>query len=256
MARRATAIDEVRGYTQHPILVLDSGNTLLGQRLANETEGRVIVEAMNAMGYDAMTVGAMDLQTGLDVLNARAAEADFAVLSCNIVGHQDGQPLFAPYVVLERGGFRFGILGVSEPDIGSLPVVEGLVEVIDPKTAVQKHLAELRSKSDVVILLSHLGLEADAALAQAVPGINVIVGGRSRQILVPAQIVGQTVIVQAGFDGEFLGHLDVAFDAQGQPTASEVRMNGLGPEVADDAAMVALLASYQPQVAAPTTAPE
>jgi len=102
VARRATVIKEVRSAPDQAILVLDAGNTLFGQRLANETEGSIIVEAMNAMGYDAMAVGQLDLSRGIDVLLQRANEAQFAVLSCNIVSTQDGELVLAPYTVIEH----------------------------------------------------------------------------------------------------------------------------------------------------------
>lgn len=244
-------INEVRSAPDQAILVLDAGNTLFGQRLANETEGRIIVEAMNAMGYDAMAVGQLDLSRGIDVLLQRASEAQFAILSCNIVSTQDGEPVFAPYTVVEHDGTRFGIIGVSEKEVMSVLEGSEAVEVIDPLISVQKYLPEVQAKSDHVILLSHLGLEADWELAQAIDGIDVIVGGRSRYLLTIPNVTGRTVVVQAGYDGEWLGRLDVSFDAQGHAVEPKVTIIGLTPQVADDPALAALVASYKQRFPAP-----
>jgi len=247
-------IKEVRSAPDQAILVLDAGNTLFGQRLANETEGRIIVEAMNAMGYDAMAVGQLDLSRGIDVLLQRASEAQFAVLSCNIVSTKDGEPVFAPYTVVEHDGTRFGIIGVSELEVAPMFEADGRVQVVDPLVGVEKYLPEVQTRSDHVILLSHLGLEADWALARAVDGIDIIVGGRSRSLLSIPNVTGRTVVVQAGYDGEWLGRLDVSFDAQGRAVEPKVTIITLTPDVADEPALAALVAFYEERFPAPTPA--
>jgi len=249
-------IDQIRSTSNETILVLDAGNTLFGQRLADETEGRILVDAMNAMGYDAMAIGQLDLSRGIDGLLRRASEAQFALVSCNIVWSQDGEPVFAPYAVVERAGTRIGVMGVSEPEVMSMLEAGGAVEVIDPAVGVQKYLSEVRAESDAVILLSRLGLEADQELARIVEGINVIVGGRSRNLLTAPVLVGPTVIVQAGYDGEWLGRLDVGFGPQGQAIDPQVTIITLGPEVPDEPALAALVASYLQRFPVPTPASE
>jgi len=237
------------------VLVLDAGGSLFGQALANASEGQVIVDAMNAMGYDAMAVGAAEVERGLDVLLQRAAEARFAVLSCNLVSASDGLPVFAPYLVIERGGRRFGVIGVSEPALAELPGLSGRVLVVDPVEAVGQYLPAVQAQSDVVIVLSHLGFELDTWLAQSVPGIHVIVGGRSRRLLMAPELVGTTVLLQAGYDGEWLGRLDLALDAQGQPTEPRVEIITLGPEVESQPQMLALLDSYVQRLSTPAGTP-
>lgn len=253
VARRATKIRAIRGETQNPVLLLDAGDTLFGQMLALQSEGRVIVEAMNAMGYDAMAVGQMDLAKGADVLLERAKEARFPILSCNLVGAQDQEPIFQPYVVLERGGVRFALLGVTESAALEAPGVRDVAQVLDPVGSVQKYLAEIKGQSDVFIVLSHLGVEGDRALAQAVPEIDLIIGGKSRRLMTAPDIVGNTFITQMGYDGEWLGRLDVTLDAQGQVRDPQGATIELGPDVAEDAELKALVASYKERFPQPTS---
>jgi 2',3'-cyclic-nucleotide 2'-phosphodiesterase (5'-nucleotidase family) len=85
----------------------------------------------------------------------------------------------------------------------------------------------------------------DQTLTQLEPGIQVIVGGKSRRVLSAPEMVGSTVIVQAGYDGEWLGRLDVAIDKQGRAANPQVEIITLGPEVADDPVMAALVDSYK-----------
>lgn len=234
------------------MLVLDAGDTLFGQMLALQSEGQVIVEAMNAMGYDAMAVGQMDLAKGVDTLLTRAKAAHFAILSCNLVGAKDQKPIFQPYTILERGGVRFGLIGVTEPEALQSPGVREVAQVLDPVTSVKEYLAEIKAQSDVLIVLSHLGVERDRALAQAVPEIDLIVGGRSRKLMTAPDIVGNTIITQMGYDGEWLGRLDVTLDAQGQLHDPQTTVIELGPDVADDPELKALVDAYKERFPQPT----
>jgi len=253
VARRATKIKGIREQAEHPVLLVDAGSTLFGQMLALQSEGRVIIEAMNAMGYDAMAVGELDLAKGVDTLIARAGEARFPLLSCNLVSAQEQKPLLKPYALLERGGVRFGILGVTEPQALDAPGVREVAQVLDPVTSIQKYLPEVKKQSDVLIVLSHLGVEEDRALAQAVPEIDLIVGGRSKRLMSVPDIVGSTVITQMGYDGEWLGRLDMTLDSQGQVRDPQSAVIELGPDVAEDAELKALVASYKERFPQPTT---
>lgn len=255
MARRATAIKDIRNISTETVLVLDAGNTLFGQDLAFQTNGKVIVEAMSIMGYDAMTIGLMDLAKGIDVLLECANQAHFEMLSCNLQMLGKSDPVLAPYTIVERDGVRYGIVGVTEPDAINAPGLREVAHILDPVAAVRSYLPEVQRNSDVVIVLSHLGLEEDMALADAIAGIDIIIGGRSRKLLQEPEIVGTTVITQAGYDGEWLGRLDVRFDAQWRPSDPQVTVVTLGPDVPDNPEMRSLVASANERFPSETQLP-
>jgi len=253
VARRATIIKEVRSESSNPVLVLDAGSSLFGRPLAMQSEGRVIVAAMNALGYDAMAVGSMDLAYGVSVLQERAEEADFEILSCNLVSAGDGVLVFSPYVILDRDGMRFGVLGVTEQEAElRLGSDRDAFKIVDPLIAVEEYLPELEERSDVVIVLSHLGLEEDRILAERVAGIDIIIGGKSRKLMAAPEEINGTVIIQAGFNGEWIGKLDIVFDGDGQVLGSSSRFITLSPEVEDDPELKALVAEYQERYPTPT----
>ena len=77
------------------------------------------------------------------------------------------------------------------------------------------------------------------------PGIQIIVGGKSRSVLAAPEMVGNTVIAQAGFDGEWLGQLDLALDEQYHAIDPRVTMIALVPEIASEPTMAALVDSYK-----------
>ncbi len=256
MARRATAIKQEHEKSQN-LLILDAGSSLYGQPLANKTQGRVIVEAMNAMGYQAMALGDRDLMFGTSALAERMQEARFAFLSANLVWADSGQPVAKPYATATVNGRKIGLIGLTHP--GALTTLEQLLgadkgkavaatlRINDPVAAAKEYLLQVQKETNVVLLLTNLGIGLDQKLAKEVPGITAIIGGRSRVILQPLVRAPETgtVIAQAGFDGEFLGILELEIDGRGKVTAYEGKVLPLGPEYADDPAMNDLLKKFQ-----------
>jgi 2',3'-cyclic-nucleotide 2'-phosphodiesterase (5'-nucleotidase family) len=251
VARRATLIKQVREQADHPVLLLDAGNTLFGQWVALQSEGEAIIDAMNVMGYDAMTVGMMDLTGGVDTLRQRVAEAAFPILSSNLLD-ADQNPILPPYAILERDGLRIGIIGVTEPEAAEELAVRNItVHLLDPVETVQRYLPEVQEQADIVILLSHLGLEEDQALAGAIDGIDVIVGGRSRRLMQGPEVIGRTFIIQVGHSGEWLGRLDIEL-ASGEVSLNAFEILFMRPDVEDDLELAALAERYKQQYPVPT----
>ena len=224
----------------------------MGDWLTLASEGRLMVEAMSLMGYDAMGIGWYDLFKGLEVAQERAQEAAFPFLAANLIDPESGEPLFEPFTIVERGGLRIGIIGLTHPDTARIPQLQGQVAAADPFSTARKYVAKLRDQVDVLIVLSYMGIEMDQQLAQKVPGIQIIVGGRSRKLMRNPVRVGNTLIVQQGYDGEWMGRLEVGFDREGVPRYVEERILTLGPDYSDNRALRELITSYIARYPEPT----
>lgn len=236
------------------MLVLDAGNTLTGRWLTQKSKGAVMVEAMNAMGYDAMVVGQIDMAVGMDEIKKREAEAKFPFLSANIVSLANKEAIFKPYTILERGGKRIAVIGISDQQSIQAPGIPDQATLLDPAQTTQKLVTELRPQVDLLIVLSRLGLDSDKALAKAVPGIDVIVGGDTRKLMPQPERVGDTLIIQQGYLGEWLGAMDVSY-TQGKPDQVAVRVLSLTSDYADDSEITALLQKYGQLYPTPTATP-
>jgi 2',3'-cyclic-nucleotide 2'-phosphodiesterase (5'-nucleotidase family) len=183
LARRAAFIGNVYvGAGNSQLLVLDGGNTLWGDWPSDATkqsQGRVMIEAMNRMGCQAMALGETDLQLGVGILRQRIAEARFPVLAANVIVQSTGDWLAAPYALLEVGGRKVGIIGLAG---SATSEAIGAVAVVDAAAAAAKYVTELQSQTDVILVLSGLGWEANVGLAEAVPGIDVIIGAADSDV--------------------------------------------------------------------------
>jgi 2',3'-cyclic-nucleotide 2'-phosphodiesterase (5'-nucleotidase family) len=255
LARRATAIKTERNTNKGLLLVLDAGRSLMGQWLAQKSEGKVTLEAMNSMGYDAMTLGQSDFILGMDLLKKREAEAKFPFLAANLVNTADNKPVFKAYVILERQGIRVGIIGLTETKGVPGQSLPDKTALLDPVETARRYVGELRSQVDLLIVLSHLGIEDDTALAKAVPGIDVIVGGNTSKLMEAPDRAGNTLIVQQGYRGEWMGRLQANFDAQGVPSQAKEEIITLDDHFADDAEVATLVKKWAVQFPSPTPPP-
>jgi len=254
LARRATKVKQEREDASN-VLLLDAGNTFFGRRVpASTTQGKVIVEAMNLLGYDAMTLGAEDLYLGMGALGQRIDEADFPVLSANVRLADTGELLAQPYVIKEVGGQKIAIIGLTSGGVVTgnqfmeIQIGGGSVIFEDPVTALDRYLAEVRDEADVVILLSHLGLEWDQKLADSFEGIALIVGGYPGAIMDAPwrSAVTGTLVVQAGRRGENLGIISLEIEGGEVVSSFDARTVSLTNDFPDDLEMRALLDRYEP----------
>ncbi len=231
-ARRATLIRRVREANEH-VLLLDSGDIFQGTPYFNFFGGEIEFRTMTAMGYDIATLGNHDFDNGVDGLVAMLPEAGFEFVSANydvsgsaLAGHVQ------PHTVREFDGVRVGIfgLGIAFEKL-VLPSLHEGVRYTDPFAAARASCRELREQGcSLVICLSHLGYvypdparPSDRTLAEAVPEIDLILGGHTHTFLDEAVVFGRggagsqgrtgfTVVNQVGWGGMRLGRVDVTFD--------------------------------------------
>lgn len=242
-------VKQERQASSH-LLLLDAGDSLFGDRLlGQQTQGKGIVEAMNLLGYDAMALGGGDVQLGLDTLRQRMAEAEFPFLSANVVLSGTETLLTKPYIIKEMGDHQVAIIGLTEPGVAD--AAQGAVAVLNPIETARRYVAEVSSKADIIIVLSHIGVEENKRLAGEVEGIDLIVSGAGQVGLSQAvqhETTG-TLIIQAevsnpGHAGRVVGVARLQVSSQGEIKSHQWTAVSLTPDFADDPEMRTLLSSY------------
>jgi 2',3'-cyclic-nucleotide 2'-phosphodiesterase (5'-nucleotidase family) len=179
-------------------------------KMMNE-KAHLIIECLNLMGYDAIGIGDDDLVLGKEFLSEISKKANFPFISSNLFDEASGKILFKSFLIKEINGLRIGIFGLFSPDLfmgPSDPRRKGL-NIRSPMETAQAMVKELKPKTDLIILLSHLGYAKDIELAQAVEGINFIVGGHTGINLVYPPMIKNTVMLQTASRGMFGARLDV-----------------------------------------------
>ena len=213
-ARRLGIIQQERTIDPNLILV-DAGDFCQGTPYFNFYHGRIEIDAMNRMGYDAITLGNHEFDNGVDTLAAVLKNAQFAIVSANY--DVQGTPLegiVQPYTIVSRAGIRVGILGVGVNPQGLIADKNfAPVQYLDPFSSAQETATELKMRHhcDIIICLSHLGTQTDEKLAMQSKYIDVIVGGHTHKIITNHYVEnseGHSVLLtQMGKSGARIGKI-------------------------------------------------
>ena len=230
LAAQKTLVDDIRAEVQGKggnVLVLNAGDITLGDPRSNICENMPMIEGMNLIGYDAMTIGNHEFDFGFDAFKRMQEKAKFPFLSANMYKEGGTEPVGKDYIEKKfDDGLTVAVLGLTTRETESISGqgLKGNLTMSDPVETAKTQVPILRKKNDVVIVLSHLGYydtdksfdgyEGDNFLAKTVPGIDLIIGGHTqRQLESPVKING-THIVQTEGLGKWVGRIDFYFQGK------------------------------------------
>ena len=278
VANRATLVKQIRAEKPNNLL-LDAGDVFSGTLYFNTFEGQADLPFMNLMKYDAMTFGnhEFDLGSGEDGHQALAEfveGADFPFVSANVDFSGDAD--MAGYqnevytaeanngeiyngIIKEIDGEQVGIFGLTTEETTAISS-PGEITFSNYIEAAQEAVDAFEAEGvNKIVALTHIGFDDsaeydnDQLLAEAVEGIDVIVGGHTHVKLdKPVVYDGNTdptVIVQANEYNKFLGQLDVTFNADGVITEHAGQLHDVNAEgIVADAEAAEILAPYAADV--------
>ncbi|MCK9307911.1 MAG: bifunctional metallophosphatase/5'-nucleotidase, partial [Methanoculleus sp.] len=214
-ARIAALFEETRDAHPDQVLAFDCGDTIHGTYPAVQSEGEALVPILNALGFDAMTAH-WEFAYGPEQFRKVAGRLDYPVLADNCYDDATGSLVFAPYTVCETEGLQVGVIGIAAtivdkvmPDSFSKGIHFSLGNAELPG-----HIAHLRDDEgvDLVVVMSHLGFPQEVKLAREVDGIDVLLSGHTHNRLFEPAVVNDTVIIQSGCHGSFIGRLDLTVE--------------------------------------------
>lgn len=201
LPRLATLIDEAHAQDTARVFVVDAGDRWTGNPYVDMASnvGRPIIEQLNRLGYDVATFGNHEFDMGLDTLQKRVEDAEFDLILANIDTKESALRQPKPYVIKRAGDVKVGFLGLitnyanGHPD-GKDVIFEG-TEFFSPEWTAERYGKELREKCDVMVVLSHCGLDRDTTnLVAAFPYADLIVSGHTHEPY--ASKLGDVTIVQ------------------------------------------------------------
>ncbi|MBU6257546.1 MAG: thiosulfohydrolase SoxB [Burkholderiales bacterium] len=220
-AHLATLVKQLRA-SRPGALLLDGGDTWQGSATSLWTQGQDMVEAAKLLGVDVMT-GHWEFTYGMERVKA-VVDKEFAghidFVAQNVKTADFGDPVFKPYVIKRVGDTRVAIVGQAFP---YTPIANPRYFVADWTFGIQddnlqKAVDAARAEgAQVVVVLSHNGMDVDLKMAGRVRGVDAIFGGHTHDgvpVAVPVSNAGgKTLVTNAGSNGKFLGVMD--FDVRG-----------------------------------------
>lgn len=231
LSRAARILDSLRTANPGRVILLDDGDALTGSLFGSYFTyvapgvSHPVLDAMNALQYDAATLGEHDFDTGVDALNRRLGDGRFPVVSANIrvVGREDTLALHS-YVVLQRAGIRVAVSGFTTPgaSLWNRDQLRGHLRLTRLSEAIPPVIPEMRRDADLVILLAHAGLDepstydttgigpenAVATVASQAARPDIVILGHTGRVLADTVING-VHFVQSGHDAERLALINV-----------------------------------------------
>ncbi len=254
IARLATLVAQKRAdLAGENVILLDAGDQYQGSLVYTTYKGDVEIEFMNLLGFDAMAVGNHEFDDGPEGLAKLLEGASFPVISGNVDVSQE--PILAGllpnHVILEVGGERIGIVSAVAADTPETASPGPNVIFTPEIESLQADVAALTDEGVTrIIALNHVGLALDLEIAEAVPGLDAVVGGHSHSLMsnsvegaLPYPVmVGEVPVVQAYAYGKYLGHLTLVFDDAGNVTSATGDTILIDASIAEDPAILARVA--------------
>ena len=214
-ARIGGAIEELREQRPGGVLVLDCGDTIHGTYPTVHSRGAIMVPILNEIGFDAMTAH-WEFAYGPQRFDEIVGALDYPMLAVNCYDEADGRLRYPPYTVVERGGLRIGIVGIAATIVDKVmpPHFSEGVRFTLGKDELPGHIERLKDVEgvDLVVVISHLGFPQELRLASEVDGIDVLLSGHTHNRIPRPVRVNDTVIIQSGCHGSFLGVLELAVE--------------------------------------------
>ena len=226
LARYKTIIDTFKGENPNTI-VFDAGDLTHGTNFASLSKGESMVSLMNELGIDGLTPGNHDFNYGYDRLKELQALANFKILASNITDEAGVQQFEQGYTIA-LDGITVGVFGLATPETKykSSPVnTEGL-EFTNVVAEAQREVNSLKEKgADVIVLLSHLGMDASSEIntytvLDSVSGIDVVIDGHSHTLLENGQRYNDTLIASTGAFLENVGVTKLSINADSKEVIS------------------------------------
>ena len=224
-ARRIGVINQIRNEEKN-VLLVDAGDFSQGTPYFNFFNGRVEVDAMNRMKYDAGTLGNHEFDNGIDTLSVILKKVSYPLVSSNYRLEKTAlNGLIKTYIVLIKDGLRIGIMALNV-NPKSL-IFEKNYKGMEYDNPVEKAneisaLLKKKEKCDVIICLSHLGADTskmevnDFEIAHKTRYIDVIIGGHSHSMITNTtekNAVGKSIVIaQMGKSGLYLGRVDLEME--------------------------------------------
>jgi len=224
-ARRMGVISKIREQEKN-VLLVDAGDFSQGTPYFNFFNGRVEVDAMNRMKYDAITLGNHEFDNGIDTLAVVLKNALFPIISSNYdVSKTSLSQLVKPYIIIQKAGLKIGIMGLDvdpkslifEKNYKGLEYIDPLAKANEISTLLKK-----KEKCDVIVCLSHLGADStkmeinDFEIAHHTQFIDVIIGGHSHSMITNTtekNAVGKPIVIaQMGKSGFYLGKVELEIE--------------------------------------------
>ena len=255
ISRIATLIKQIQQETKNPVIVVSSGDDLMG-RYFHQFHGKAIFGLMETAGYEVLALGNHEFDDGPGVLAEALDSINFTAL-CSDLEVQDTvmEKSCRPYLLRDYQGIGVGFFSLMTENF-PMVTVTGKVKIQANQAAIARDMVQLLKKKGarIIIAVTHIGTDMDRKVAAEVPGIDIIFGGHSHNYQGKLERVNDTLIVNGGEKGPALVRLDVSLDGENKvvPTSAVYSLVPVTADIKPEPEVKEQLAEYRRQLPAVT----
>ncbi|WP_152655054.1 bifunctional UDP-sugar hydrolase/5'-nucleotidase [Oceanobacillus sp. CFH 90083] len=190
--------------------------------ITEASNGLANVALLNEAGYDIVTLGNNEgITLSHQELYRLYDKANFQVVCSNLFSRDALTPFWLKrmHTFTTESGIRIGFLGLTAPFNAFYELLDWHVE--NEFDIIEQYIEELKSGSDMIVLLSHLGISVDQEIARRYPDIDVIIGGHTHHLLEAGEVVNDTLITAAGKHCYYMGEVEIIWDHQRKKIVSK-----------------------------------
>jgi S-sulfosulfanyl-L-cysteine sulfohydrolase len=248
-SRIAQLMEDVYHENPERVIALDCGDTFHGTYPVVKSQGMVMVPILKEIGFQAMT-GHWEFAYGPKQFIKITKKLNYPMLAINCYQEKNDSLVFPPYTIQEVGDLKIGIIGIAATIVDKVMpphFSQGMYFTLG-RSELPEYIRKLREdeRVDLVVVISHLGFPQEFKLAQEVEGMDVLLSAHTHNRLYHPVKVNETIIIQSGCHGSFMGRLDIEIqdrmiksyqhqlitiskDIKPQPEIEELVKNALDP---------------------------
>ena len=221
LARLAGYVNKVRREKEN-VIYANAGDMFRGSVIDSEYQGLSTIDLMNSLRPDVATVGNHEVDYGFAHLLFLEKCAKFPIINANLFITMNNSRIFTPYINVEVGGMKVMFIGILTDEVLASTKGEKIIGTFIDLEAAAKEVGIICDnyrtvRTDMTVLLTHIGLENDIKLAGMLDpdwGVNMIIGGHSHTFMEKPEVVNGIPIVQAGTGTSVIGQIDIQYDLE------------------------------------------
>lgn len=221
LSRLAGYVNKVRAERENVIYAI-AGDMFRGSVIDSEYQGLSTIDLMNNLNPDVATIGNHEVDYGFAHLLFLEKCAKFPIVNANLFITMNNARVFTPYINIEVGGMRIMFIGILTEEVLASTKNEKIIGTFIDLESAAKEVGIICDnyrtvRTDMTILLTHIGYENDVKLAEMLDpdwGVDMIIGGHSHTFMDKPEYVNNIPIVQAGTGTGVIGRFDVQYDTE------------------------------------------
>lgn len=221
LSRLSGYVTKTRSERENVIYAI-AGDMFRGSIIDSEFQGLSTIDLMNNLNPDVATIGNHEVDYGFAHLLFLEKCAKFPIVNANLFITMNNSRVFTPYINLEVGGMKIMFIGILTEEVLASTRSEKIIGTFIDLESAAKEVGIICDnyrtvRTDMTILLTHVGYENDRKLAEMLDpdwGVNLIIGGHSHTFMEKADVVNGIPIVQAGTGTGVIGRFDIQYDTE------------------------------------------